>query len=105
MAIAVGVPIEIEAALSRLYPESEEAEEGGAPFGEIVSDGEPTEEDTERLKDLASEAPVIRLVNQLIAQIAAQVGSRSAPIVTPIWNILPKVQCLEPISGRVLRRC
>ncbi len=99
VAIAVGVPIEIEAALSRLYPESEEAEEGGAPFGEIVSDGEPTEEDTERLKDLASEAPVIRLVNQLIAQIAAQVGSRSAPIVTPIWNILPKVQCLEPIYG------
>src|SRR6185312_11385002 len=30
--------------------------------------GEPIEEDAERLKDLASEAPVIRLVNQLIAR-------------------------------------
>ncbi len=31
-------------------------------------DAEPAEEDAERLKDLASEAPVIRLVNQLIAR-------------------------------------
>src|SRR5439155_16265504 len=31
-------------------------------------DTEPAEEDVERLKDLASEAPVIRLVNQLIAR-------------------------------------
>jgi len=30
--------------------------------------GEPLEEDAERLKDLASEAPVIRLVNQIIAR-------------------------------------
>ena len=30
--------------------------------------GDPLEEDAERLKDLASEAPVIRLVNQLIAR-------------------------------------
>jgi general secretion pathway protein E len=35
---------------------------------DMVADTEPAEEDAERLKDLASEAPVIRLVNQLIAR-------------------------------------
>ena len=34
---------------------------------EVVPDAEPAEEDAERLKDLASEAPVIRLVNTMIA--------------------------------------
>jgi general secretion pathway protein E len=63
---AVAVPIELEAAFERLYTEPE-ADSGGA-FGEVVVDAEPTEEDAERLKDLASEAPVIRLVNQLIAR-------------------------------------
>src|SRR6202007_1026654 len=49
----------------RLYPE------GGGEATDEASDGvaaEPLEEDAERLKDLASEAPVIRLVNQLIAR-------------------------------------
>jgi general secretion pathway protein E len=63
--VAVAVPIELEAAFERLYAEPEQ-DSGG--FGEIVVDAEPTEEDAERLKDLASEAPVIRLVNQLIAR-------------------------------------
>ena len=36
--------------------------------GRSRPDAEPAEEDAERLKDLASEAPVIRLVNQLIAR-------------------------------------
>src|SRR5207248_5997908 len=66
--IAVAVPLELEAAFNRLYPEAEQRGEGGAELGEIITDTEPTEEDTERLKDLASEAPVIRLVNQLIAR-------------------------------------
>jgi general secretion pathway protein E len=65
VAIAVAVPIELEAAIDRLY--SEEVEDGTAT-DEIVADAEPAEEDAERLKDLASEAPVIRLVNQLIAR-------------------------------------
>jgi len=60
------VPIELEAAFERLYAEPDE--DSGGLFGEIVVDTEPTEEDAERLKDLASEAPVIRLVNQLIAR-------------------------------------
>ena len=57
----VAVGIELEAALARLYQEPE------AETGTGEAEGEPSEEDAERLKDLASEAPVIRLVNQLIA--------------------------------------
>jgi general secretion pathway protein E len=66
VAVAVAVPIELEAAFDRLYAEPEQ--EAGGLFAEVVTTDEPTEEDAERLKDLASEAPVIRLVNQLIAR-------------------------------------
>ena len=66
--VAIAVLIELEAALDRLYPEAEEASDAAAMFDEVVTDSDPTEEDTERLKDLASEAPVIRLVNQLISR-------------------------------------
>jgi general secretion pathway protein E len=59
----IAVPIELEAAFGRLYPEGEAAEATGGPDG-----GEALEEDAERLKDLASEAPVIRLVNQIIGR-------------------------------------
>jgi general secretion pathway protein E len=65
--VAVAVPIELEAAFERLYAEGEESEEA-ALLDEVISDDAPMEEDAERLKDLASEAPVIRLVNQLIAR-------------------------------------
>jgi len=61
--LELAVPIELEAAFGRLYPEGEAAE--GASGGD---GGEALEEDAERLKDLASEAPVIRLVNQLIGR-------------------------------------
>ena len=60
--LEVAVPIELEAALNRLYPEADEAP--ARPRGLDT----PLEEDAERLKDLASEAPVIRLVNQLITR-------------------------------------
>ncbi len=57
--LEVAVPIELETALNRLYPEADET----------VSDTDaPLEDDAERLKDLASEAPVIRLVNLLITR-------------------------------------
>ncbi len=61
--LEVAVPIELEAAFGRLYPEgeAEQAEAGG-------DGGEALEQDAERLKDLASEAPVIRLVNQIISR-------------------------------------
>src|SRR6266851_9204485 len=77
VAIAVAVPIELEAAISRLYPESEEGTGPGARADAL--DEEPAEEDTERLKDLASEAPVIRLVNQLIAR-AVETGASDVHI-------------------------
>jgi general secretion pathway protein E len=68
VAVAVAVPIELEAAFDRLYAGSEESGDGTALLDEVALDAEPAEEDAERLKDLASEAPVIRLVNQLIAR-------------------------------------
>ncbi len=65
--IEVAVPIELEAALDRLYPEAE-----AAPAPEH---GEANEDDAERLKDMASEAPVIRLVNQIIAKAVETMAS------------------------------
>ncbi len=61
--LEIAVPIELDTALKRLYPDEE------APHaGEDDAAEEPSEDDTERLKDLASEAPVIRLVNQIITR-------------------------------------
>jgi general secretion pathway protein E len=68
VAVAVAVPIELEAALERLYAELSDSGDTAEMLDEMVADAEPAEEDAERLKDLASEAPVIRLVNQLIAR-------------------------------------
>jgi general secretion pathway protein E len=62
----VAVPIELDAAFERLY-----ADEVSAPDAVSTTEPEhagPLEEDAERLRDLASEAPVIRLVNQIIAR-------------------------------------
>ncbi|HYZ62245.1 MAG TPA: ATPase, T2SS/T4P/T4SS family, partial [Acetobacteraceae bacterium] len=58
--LAVAVPLEMEEAMKRLYSED-------APTGEAER-AEPVEDDAERLKDLASEAPVIRMVNQIISR-------------------------------------
>src|SRR5438132_5652881 len=66
--VAVAVPIELDAAFDRLYAEPGEDGDAAAMLDEVAFDAEPAEEDAERLKDLASEAPVIRLVNQLIAR-------------------------------------
>ena len=64
VAIEIALPIELDAALNRLYPEAG----GGVAEAPTGGTDEPLEEDAERLKDLASEAPVIRLVNQMIAR-------------------------------------
>ena len=62
----VGVSTEIEAARRRLYAE------GGSSMGQIVEaigDEEGHEQgDVEQLRDLASEAPIIRVVNLVIAE-------------------------------------
>ena len=60
--LEVAVPIELDAALKRLYPDEEASADSDAAAGDA------SEDDTERLKDLASEAPVIRLVNQIISR-------------------------------------
>lgn len=68
----VGVPSEVEAAIERLYGD------GKSRMGQILekvdANDEVAEEDVEQLKDLASEAPVIRLVS-LIMQRAADAGA------------------------------
>jgi general secretion pathway protein E len=59
---------ELQAALERLYAEPEVAEEGGDELRGVGGVGGDSEF-VEHLKDLASEAPVIRMVNQLIARV------------------------------------
>jgi general secretion pathway protein E len=64
--VRVAFPIDLDAALDRLYREEEAP--GHEAIDELVSaSGLGVEDDAERLKDLASEAPLIRLVNQLIS--------------------------------------
>ncbi len=78
----VALQSEIDAAIEKLYGE------GRSAMGEIVdglADGEE-EEDIEHLKDMASEAPVIRLVN-LVVQRAVE--SRASDI------------HVEPFEGRL----
>ncbi len=60
----LGVPADIDAAVERLYVNGR----GGAVDAEIRLDGEDFAADVQQLKDLASEAPVIRLVSQIIAK-------------------------------------
>ena len=61
------MPVELEAALLRLLPDEDQPEDSS-------DEARPLEDDAERLKDLASEAPVIRLVNQIAAR-AVETGA------------------------------
>lgn len=71
--IKIGMPADIDAALERLFGQqnavSELANESGA--------GDPAEasDDIERLRDLASEAPVVRIVSRLIIDAVEQRAS------------------------------
>jgi len=71
---SVALPSEIEAALERLHAPPDTATASELPEGAA---GDFDEEDIEHLKDLASEAPVIRMVNQLIQR---AVESRASDI-------------------------
>jgi general secretion pathway protein E len=71
---AVGLPSEIELALERLY---EKEEEKGDEDDFAAGLGDVSEDDIEHLKDLASEAPVIRMVNQIVQR---AVESRASDI-------------------------
>ena len=79
----VAVPIDIEAAFERLYkPEDNHSDAAIDDIGSAAT----VEDDAERLRDLASEAPLIRLVNQLISQ---AVESRASDIhIDPFENLL-----------------
>ncbi|HYH20199.1 MAG TPA: ATPase, T2SS/T4P/T4SS family [Azospirillum sp.] len=79
----IGIPADIEAAIDRLYGA------GRSAIGQIIeeiADGDEAGDDVERLKDLAAEAPVIRLVNALIAR---AVEARASDI------------HVEPLDGRL----
>lgn len=65
--LAVIAPAEIERALRTLYPDAAgETHTDEAEVAALVS-ADGSEFDIERLRDIANEAPVIRLVNQIIA--------------------------------------
>jgi general secretion pathway protein E len=63
----VGVPADIEVAFERLYGSGRTSIEQILE-GDAARKGEETVQDVEHLKDLASEAPVIRLVNHVISK-------------------------------------
>ncbi len=70
----VGLPADIEAAIDAAYGDGRGTI---AEIGDHLDDGgdAAAEEDVARLRDLASEAPVIRLVNKLIARAVEQRAS------------------------------
>jgi general secretion pathway protein E len=72
VACHLGVPSEISAALEELYGEGRTAM--GQILGNDDADLDFSVDDVEQLRDMASEAPVIRLVNVLI-QRAAEAGA------------------------------
>lgn len=80
----VGVPSEIEAAVERLC--GDQKSKMGQILDHVISADDVDPEDVEQLKDLASEAPVIRLVN-LIMQRATEMGASDVHI--------------EPFEGRL----
>ena len=70
----VAVPSELETTINRLY--NGRVTSGGQAVGDLASaDDDAVELDIKQLKDLASEAPVIRLVNQIITRAAEQRAS------------------------------
>ncbi|MEW5726264.1 MAG: type II secretion system ATPase GspE [Pseudomonadota bacterium] len=68
--VRVAVPAELEAALDRLLGDGRSRLNRIAEEVDDAPGGGAADEDVERLKDLASEAPVVRLVNLLIARAA-----------------------------------
>ncbi|MGI9433408.1 MAG: GspE/PulE family protein, partial [Geminicoccaceae bacterium] len=71
--IKVGVPADVEVALDRLFGQSNSVNELVEDLA-TASDLEAVD-DIERLRDLASEAPVVRIVNRLITHAVEQRAS------------------------------
>jgi general secretion pathway protein E len=73
VSVRIGTPTDIEASLERLYGNGAA---GVAAVDATQDEADAIDEDDEgRLRDLASEAPVIRLVNQLIGRAVEQRAS------------------------------
>jgi general secretion pathway protein E len=70
--VCVGIPSELQAAIARLQVEKSGAANAGADGAEADASAEV---DIDRLRDLASEAPVVRLVDQLISGAVAEHAS------------------------------
>ena len=66
VSLRVGIPAEIEAALQRLYGG------GRSQVDDIITDLDSgdtlSDSETQRLKEMASEAPIVRLLNAVIAR-------------------------------------
>src|SRR5215813_13116838 len=100
----VAVPAELEAAIEKLYGRNKKA---GDSLVEATEEGgdDSLEPDVERLKDLASEAPVIRFVNQLITRASEQ---RASDIHIEPFENMTRVRYridgvlldIEPLPGR-----
>ncbi len=71
--LRVATPAQVEAALDRLYGDATAIEVLASDAGEAAAG--QADADVERLRDQASEAPVIRLVNQLIERAVEQGAS------------------------------
>ncbi len=71
----MAAPADVEKALDRLYQKIETAEDDDKAAPGLVAGGEAIEDDVRRLADLASEAPVIRLVHDLIARAVETLAS------------------------------
>ncbi|MCW2239560.1 GspE/PulE family protein [Azospirillum canadense] len=82
----VAIPAELEAALDRLYGGGQGTKSTEGHDGGHDADDETGADDIERLRDLASEAPVIRIVNTLIRR---AVEARASDI------------HIEPFEGRL----
>jgi general secretion pathway protein E len=87
VSVCVATPADIEAAHARLYRGEGRSDDAAADVEETAD--ESLVEDVNRLRDLASEAPVIRLVGQLIAR---AIESRASDI------------HLEPFQARLVVR-
>jgi general secretion pathway protein E len=81
----IALPSDFETAYARLY-EADKAPLGQVADATALGADEELLEDVDRLRDLASEVPVIRLVNQLIAR---AIDSRASDIhIEPLQNRL-----------------
>ncbi len=82
---AVAAPGDIEKGIERLYGDFVSAD--GQPAAQRLTGEDAIEDDVERLQDIASEAPIIRLVHQLI--------SRAVEIQASDIHIEPAEDCLR----------